>query len=106
MNVSDTCEMHVLLRTCVPSLPVFGCLVGSPVVCPPSSLAAAVSELTTDVWFWSVATDLSALPHFHARTNCSVSGLSNCARSAQMPQFACLPFPSADGAVLAVLVTQ
>ena len=49
MNVSDTCEMHVLLRTCVPSLPVFGCLVGSPVVCPPSSLAAAVSELTTDV---------------------------------------------------------
>ena len=65
-----------------------------------------VSELTTDVWFWIVAADLSALPHFHARTNCSGGGLSNCARSAQMPQFACLPFPSADGAVLAVLVTQ
>ena len=78
MNVSDTCEMHVLLRTCVPSLPVFGCLVGSPVVCPPSSLTAAVSELTTDVWFWIDATDLSALPNIHARTNCSGSGLSNC----------------------------
>ena len=36
--------------TRVPSLPVFGCLVGSPVMCPPSSLAAAVSELTADVW--------------------------------------------------------
>ena len=37
--------------TRVPSLPVFGCLVGSPVVCPPYSLAAAVSEQTADVWF-------------------------------------------------------
>ena len=75
-------------------------------VCPPSSLAAAVSELTADVWLWIVAADLSSLPHFHARINCSGSGLSNCARSAQTPQSACLPFPSADGAVLAVLVTK
>ena len=50
--------------TRVPSLPVFGCLVGSPVVCPPCSLTAAVSELTADVWLWIDAADLSALPTF------------------------------------------
>ena len=43
---------HVSYWTRVPSLPVFGCLVRSPVVCPPSSLTAAVSELTADVWLW------------------------------------------------------
>ena len=84
MNVSDTYEMHVLLGTCVPSLSVFGCLVGSPVVCPPCSLAAAVSELTADVWFWIVAAGLSAVLHFHTRTNCSGGGLSNCARCAEV----------------------
>ena len=73
-----TLVTRVSYWTRVPLLPVFSCLVGSPVVCPPYSLAAAVSELTADVWLWIVAADLSVLPHSHARTNCSGGGLSNC----------------------------
>ena len=67
-----------LCWTRVPSLPVFGCLVGSPVACSPCSLTAAVSEQTADVRLWIVATGLSTLPHFHVCTNCSGGGLSKC----------------------------
>ena len=79
--------IRVSYWTHVPSLPVFGCLVGSPVVCPPCSLAAAVSEQTADVWLWIVATDMSALPHFHVRINCSNATVARCAEVHSWPVF-------------------